>query len=690
MTFALLLAALTNAVQLADALRKGLVGEAFDLTGHVISEAYLFDRDFAVADKTGAVLVLPVSTNDIPGIGSRVRIGGHVETAPFGHVVARSRHVSVLGTRPPPPARVASFADILAGCHDARVVRTTGMLRDYFSDEIDPKYLFLILNSAGKTLYAATPHGSEADTARLDALIGHELTITGLCDPHPSGCRRKIGQLIRMNDLSCLGTQGAASANPFLVPPFEAVAQAQPADIPFLGRHRLCGRVIAVWQRHALLVRTPSGALSRIDLAKPSPPRVGESVEVVGFPETDLYRVNFTRAIWRPAPGGPPAEEAPVADVAAATLMTGVGGAPAINPDFHGKAIRLRGTVRSLPSIGGDSERFYLESDGCTLPVDVSANPSLATRLEIGSVVDVSGVCVTDIENWRPNLVFPHIKGMMIVTRAPDDIAVVRRAPWWTPEKFLSVIASLVLAVLGVLGWNRSLRALARKQGKALADEELGRLASDLKALERTHLAVELHDSVAQNLTGVSMEIDAGLRSCADLPPAAARHFLRASKTLDSCRGELRNCLWDLRSQALEKEDMDRAIRLTLDPVLGETALHVRFNVARDRFTDNTAHAVLRVIREFVTNAVRHGRASEVWVVGCIEGETLMFSVRDNGCGFDPARAPGVTQGHFGLQGVRERVAGLAGTVEVASAPGAGTKATVRLDATADEDRERI
>ena len=173
-------------------------------------------------------------------------------------------------------------------------------------------------------------------------------------------------------------------------------------------------------------------------------------------------------------------------------------------------------------------------------------------------------------------------------------------------------------------------------------------------------------------------------------PPEATSHFTRAVRTLGSCRTELRNCLWDLRNQALEENDMDNAIRLTLSPAIGKTDLRIRFSVPRSSLTDNTAHAILRIIRELATNAVRHGRATTIWIAGSIEGDTMMFSVRDNGIGFNPHDAPGVLQGHFGLQGIRERVASFEGSMTVESKTGHGAKVTISIEAARDEDKEKI
>ena len=689
MMLAFLLAVLTNAVQVSEALQKNALGETFDLHVLVTSRPYAIDNDFAVQDRSGSVIILPPEHIRVPPPGTRIRVHGKIADAPHSHSSANCLFLDEQGHGVPPLPMDVTLAQILAGICDACQVRTTGMLRDYFSDEIDPRYTYLILNDNDRTLYVATPDHSKEAFRHLDALIGHTLTITGLCDPNPSGLRRNLGRLLRINDLSCVGTDHPSAIDPFDVPELDHSVQPQSAVIATLKRRRTCGLVVAVWQKCAFLLKTPDGKVSRVDLAKTNPPAYGDHVEVIGFPETDLYRINFTRASWRPAKAPATFPDEAVSNILAKTLMTGANGGIAINPDFHGRTVRLRGTVRSLPSVGNDG-RFYLESDGYTLPVDISANPVLAEKLEIGSVIDVTGVCVMDIENWRPNLVFPHIKEVMIVTRTPDDITVVRRPPWWTPARLMIVIGSLLAVLVGILIWNRALKALAEKRGKALANEELERLESDLKVCERTRLAVELHDSIAQNLTGVSMEIDTALRGDEPLPSAAAQHMGRALRTIDSCRGELRNCLWDLRSQALEEEDMNKAIRLTLSQTIGKANLSVRFNVPRSRFTDNTAHTLLRIIRELAANAVRHGHATEIKVAGSIENDVLKFSVRDNGCGFDPDACPGVLDGHFGLQGVRERVASFEGSIRIESAPGKGTRVSVSINTPQGNDKEKL
>jgi len=106
----------------------------------------------------------------------------------------------------------------------------------------------------------------------------------------------------------------------------------------------------------------------------------------------------------------------------------------------------------------------------------------------------------------------------------------------------------------------------------------------------------------------------------------------------------------------------------------------IRFNVPRHRLTDTTAHSILRIIRELVSNAVTHGKATHVRIAGECHGDALSFSVADNGSGFAVDACPGVESGHFGLGGIRERIRGLRGTFTLESQPGKGTRAVVRIE----------
>ena len=123
-------------------------------------------------------------------------------------------------------------------------------------------------------------------------------------------------------------------------------------------------------------------------------------------------------------------------------------------------------------------------------------------------------------------------------------------------------------------------------------------MQAELKVSERTRLAVELHDTLSQNITGACLKVNAAEQLLDSAPAVAAEHLSVAAKTLMSCRNEIRNCLWDLRSQALEEDTMDAAIRKTLEPHLdGSADISVRFAVPRTLFTAASPFASAAALR---------------------------------------------------------------------------------------------
>jgi signal transduction histidine kinase len=360
-------------------------------------------------------------------------------------------------------------------------------------------------------------------------------------------------------------------------------------------------------------------------------------------------------------------------------IFTDTEGQPIKEAKLYGRAITLFGIVRGLSPVGTNSLRLYLECDSFMVTIDVSSCPEALKDISIGCTLSVSGTYIIKADNWRSNNVFPQIREILVAIRKSDDIKIIARPPWWTTGRLLAVIGGLIASLLAIFGWNIALRRRAERRGKELAAEQVAHVTSELKVYERTRLAVELHDSLSQTLTGVSMGIDTAIDLANNMPQNLKRQLEYTSKTVETCRTELRNCLWDLRSEALEATTMNDAIKRSLGQIVNHTSLAVRFNVPRARLSDKTTHMILRIIRELSSNAIRHGNASQLLIAGCIDGDSLHFSVKDNGTGFDPMNTPGVSDGHFGLQGIQERLDLIDGEMKIESAKDRNTKVTVTI-----------
>ena len=568
-------------------------------------------------------------------------------------------------------------------------LKLSGRVRDAFTDERDEKFRFLVIDSTNGMFYAAV-YDDRLDEKTLAGMAGAVVSVCGIQDHGgPYNPRKMLGPHLLVLSADDVKVVSPGPKDPFDVPELHYFYGPRPEDVPERRRNCVRGYVLAVWRRNRLLLSTDSGlgflALTvKVTLAGDDAPRAGDSIEAAGFVETDLYHLNLSRAVWRRcAPCAAPNIE-PVS-VRADDILEEKRGRRLVKTDFHGRTLKLRGVVQSPPGADG---RMFVQDGDTLVPVELG-EATAEVRADAGAEVEVTGVCVLEIENWRPSAVFPQVDGFFLVVRGPEDVVVVRPPPWWTPAKFIALIAALAAILVTLALWNVSLRVLAERRGRRLAVEQIRREKSVLKTQERTRLAIELHDLLSQSLTGISYAVATAGR-LSERDPAAARSSLGiAAKSLASCREELRNCLWDLRSRTLEERDFAEAIRKTLTPHLGAAVLAVRFRVPRAQLTDSVAHSVLSILRELATNAVRHGGASKIDIAGAMDGGRLSFSLADDGRGFDPDAAPGYREGHYGLLGVRERVSSMEGSVEIESAPGRGTKVTVRIDVDKGEIKDR-
>ena len=551
-----------------------------------------------------------------------------------------------------------TIADLQDEKHEDSLVEFTGTVDDAFRDEIDHRVGFMILNSSNHII-AATISAKDRTDAEIEDLIGAKLLVTGWYFIDRSKRRNRLFFKQQVSvDRGTYTVLERAQKDLFTAPLIDILSDAPPAEIPLKGRHRVLGRVEATWGGDKVFLSTADGGQCRIQLRHGPLPQYGDFIEAVGLPETDLYRINLTRAIWRSTAPAPAANTTTPSN-GVSSIVTYQNGSIRYSAPLYGRPVRIRGIVRSLPGIGNNGI-FSLESEGTTVSIDASAIPEELDKLALGAIIEVTGLCIFEVPNWRAGSAFPHITGFCIVLRQPTDVVVIANPPWWTPAKLLTVIALLGVGLVVILLRESIERRIAR-----------------LRFADRTRLAIELHDSVSQNLSSVSLQVDAAreLIDC-NLNRARARLDI-ASKTIDSCRDELKNCIRDLRDATLDTDDFNAAIRKVLSPVLADATLAVRFNVPRNRLSDNAAHSVLCIVRELATNAIRHGHATLIRVAGTLDRNQLLFSVSDNGCGFAPDDRPGVDEGHFGLEGVAERVRGLNGRFKLSSSPGSGTRAVL-------------
>jgi signal transduction histidine kinase len=219
---------------------------------------------------------------------------------------------------------------------------------------------------------------------------------------------------------------------------------------------------------------------------------------------------------------------------------------------------------------------------------------------------------------------------------------------------------------------NSRLVAIAAENAELHA-KLLARARETATAEERARMAREIHDTVAQGLTGIVTQLEA----VEELVPATvrgrvdtARHLARTSLV------EVRRSIEALRPGPLHDARLGDAVGQAVTTWREQYDIPATFTMtgAPQPMHSEVEVTVLRAAQEALSNVGRHAQARRVDVTLSYMEDVVVLDVRDDGTGFDAAVADG-----FGLTAMRQRVRLLSGSVDVESAPGTGTAVSVTV-----------
>ena len=206
--------------------------------------------------------------------------------------------------------------------------------------------------------------------------------------------------------------------------------------------------------------------------------------------------------------------------------------------------------------------------------------------------------------------------------------------------------------------------------GQELVEQQ--REAAILK--ERTRMARDIHDTLAQGFTGVIVQMEAAEEALMEEDPEnAVRHVRRARKLARESLGEARRSVHALRPQALEKAGFADALKAIIKNTTVGTSLRSEFQLQGEprELGPDVEENLLHIGQEALTNALRHARATKFQAQLSFGSEAVRLELSDNGDGF---AIDGVNGDGLGLIGMKERAEQIGATVEVSTKPGAGTR----------------
>jgi signal transduction histidine kinase len=236
---------------------------------------------------------------------------------------------------------------------------------------------------------------------------------------------------------------------------------------------------------------------------------------------------------------------------------------------------------------------------------------------------------------------------------------------------------------------NAALQDEVRERGQAEAAalrlagrlQNMARRLGQAQEVERRRLAAELHDGVCSNLAAIGLNLALMQKQLPHSDTAGMQRRMSELITLiDEAKANAKDLTVDLRPLLLEDRDLLSALEEYARKFEGSTGIAVEVNGAHvgGRLPPEKKIALFRIAQEALTNCAKHAQASVVAIDFNSDLDELLLSVADNGVGVDLVAVSARTQG-LGLLSMQERAEAIGGIWRIESAPGKGTRVSVRV-----------
>lgn len=226
------------------------------------------------------------------------------------------------------------------------------------------------------------------------------------------------------------------------------------------------------------------------------------------------------------------------------------------------------------------------------------------------------------------------------------------------------LLCLVLLAAIIVLLYRLRVRRLQRQFDAVLA--------------ERNRMAREIHDTLAQSFVGVSVQLELAAQLLAQSHVTAAHEQIdRTRAYVREGLAEARRSIWDLRAITAQDTLPTRLTRLADQTGTPQLQINLTIGGTYRPLTPAVETEVLRIAQEALANITRHAHATRAAIDLRYHSKRLTLTINDNGRGFDATNNTLPANGHFGLQGMRERAAQIGADLSVNSTPGQGTSVTL-------------
>ena len=479
------------------------------------------------------------------------------------------------------------------------------------------------------------------------------------------------GVIIRANDRSSVEILSPPPQDPFLLP-FTNVRRMR-SDTGDARLHRIHVGGVVIFSRpidNSFMLHLDEGSNICVvpTVGKSRLPNVGDIVEVCAFLAPVSVTPRLDDALVRVTGHDDAAVPPPLAlSVREVVELPRKSGADA--ESLYARTVVTEGIVREV-NRRAKFMQIFLTDDGETILALVPLDHSIPTpdgflpgaKLRVTGNISFyhkSGLLLSD--TLDPQNLTLHLAG-------PEDVTLVRRAPYWTAGRVWALLFTLVIG-LGLaavaLVWLVRMRERTR---------------ADATQRERLRLSHDLHDNLQQLLAATMFRLDAAQSFFDDEPASAKEQLGWAKKSVANTQAGLRAVLWDLQEESEGPSSLSGLVKYAVSRFAHWNGkVRVEVHGSEQHEARKFGGRFLMIIQEAVGNALRHGGATDVAVRLYFRDGLVRLIVKDDGCGFNPSSAPDESEGHLGLSSMRLRVQELGGTLTIKSEPGRGTDIIVEV-----------
>ncbi len=646
-------------------------------------------HELIVEDDSGGVVVdLGAGGNESAeaiAVGEEVEITGLIGPGEYAPIVS-AFHLESRGHRGLPPPKRCDPEAFLAGSDHGRLIEVEGIVQQAWHDE---DRVLLELETAGRLFTAEIPAAVVAAGVPgpdLQSLVDAVVIVAGPVKTVSNTRGETLRPRVIVDRAEWFTVVSGGVTFTQSAVPLESIGSFRPS---FVGGHRIQtfgtvihavpGRLLHLQNgHHGVTVRIGAEAEGVDEQFLP-----GDQVEVAGFIDRSGHVASIRSAAVRKfGHGGAPLPLTVTPEsILRVNAASAAGDIQAEPGDFEGCLVRTKGQlIQAQPTVSGGV--FVIRSAGTIVSVEANA-ASFAPfeSMAPGTLLEVTGVAAID---WGASLESPPggaPERIRLMVRSADDLRVLETPSWWTPARLLVGLVATAMILTTALGWVALLRRQVAAQQRLLAAEMRSRrdAAVEFEATlrERTRLASNLHDTLQQTILGIGYQLDACLTSGGKASDETKRHVDVARRMVSYAATEVQGAVWAMRSLSLGGKSLGEALRdLVVRVGEGRDAkITVGVEGAFGDLPEFVAGNLLLIGQEAVHNALRHGAPSaiELALVDDRGEGRIHLRVTDNGRGFVVGKQQGANEGHFGLQGMRERTERLGGTFTIASRPGEGT-----------------